>query len=148
MNLDLQNSEWVAEWTTFTDTIHTAFRAKAVMLETDHRRYAKIRHLLELVDGLMGELSQELHGDEMHRILDNTERANESRFSIVITGAEMAYVNEQYQIDHLRSVEDTDEAMEATQTVKDSIEKFFRFIPKHKEILHGLNELLSLGRAI
>lgn len=81
-------------------------------------------------------------------VIEQTDEALGSRNAVIITGAEMDFVAKHYSLELIVSIEDADEAIGASKTVKDSIEKLFFWLPGQKAILHALNEIMSLGRGI
>jgi hypothetical protein len=148
MNPNLTNDQWFSAWLSFLLTIAAIFEKKRQYVERYERRAARLIALNIMLNYLLTLLREQLSRETLNAVLGQTVEAQHSRDSIVITGAEMAFISQHYNGAQIQSEKEANEGIEAAKSVKDSIEDLFTWVPGHKTILKGLNEILSLGRAI
>lgn len=146
MNPDLTDDDWFAEWQRFLTTLEGLLARKHEIIAQQERRAARLDQLLVMLVYLLMRLREDVNREVAGNLLVQTSETQQGREAIVITAEEMAFMNRYYVAAQLESEAEADQGIEAGKTVKDSIEKLFSFIPRHKTLLHGVNELLSLGR--
>ena len=149
MNPDLTNDDWIKEWARFLVTLERIFKRKhEILRDRDAKRTERIERLMKILFFLTMNIRERIGDDQLLRLLRLCEEEDRGRTAIAVTGSELIYVNEMFAEDQIETEEDANDGAEAGKTVKDSIEKILKFIPGHKKLLHALNEILSLGRAI
>ncbi|WP_118132663.1 hypothetical protein [Oceanicella sp. SM1341] len=163
---DYSDDAWFEDWSEMLHTMQVCCARKKDGLGRLTRqgepsaRVARLRDLEALLAALLEIIRAEITREVVGYILSDAQERHGGRELIALTGQEMRLANRHYGRGGAQrqagsappapeeEIADADTGFEVAKTAKDSIEKLFSWLPRHKALLHGLNELLSLGKLV
>ncbi|QDL92942.1 hypothetical protein FDP22_14820 [Paroceanicella profunda] len=163
---DFSDEDWFTAWGAFLAAmLHCALRKRDALHrlapgEVPAPRTARMLELHMMLHDLLEIIRAEITREVTDHLLADAQERHRGRELVALTGQEMRFVARHYgrggaerQSDGApptpeKEIAESDTGFEAAKTAKDSIEKLFSWVPRHRALLHGLNELLSLGKLV
>ncbi len=159
MDRNISNEAWFEAWSAFLITVENLVLRKRgligddrqaagldVVIE-DQRRAARLDRLLDLLSDLLHLVRHDINEDVVAAALDEATEAG-TRTAVMITAAELAYIVESFPAEQIKDMETAESGIDAAAQVAASVERKLTWDRQNGTLLHGLGDLLKMGRAL